>query len=198
MRSLSLCRFVPYQRCRQYHCPAVASLTAHAPRLPSARPLPPFSLVCVRRTRITMARFCCVECGLAKPDFSPTPPELRSARPREQLCNRVWALMSSKNSTCSVYGMDAFYPGVHSPSDWISCLLFGKGLERSRRSQKIAKATLLISTIPVRSKCSGGLRKLRRNRNRFLSVPECSWAEPALVFRCESRKSRRHVYPSRA
>ena len=64
--------------------------------------------------------------------------------------------------------------GCYSLKDWISCLLFGKGLERSRRSQKIAKATLLISTIPVRSKCSGGLRKLRRNRNRFLSVPECS------------------------
>ena len=51
--------------------------------------------------------------------------------------------MSTKNSACSVYGMDAFYPGVHSPSDWISCLLFGKGLERSRRSQKIAKAIRL-------------------------------------------------------
>ena len=48
--------------------------------------------------------------------------------------------MMSKNSTCSVYGMDAFYPGVHSPSDWISCLLLGKVwnvLGDRRRSKKI-------------------------------------------------------------
>ena len=56
--------------------------------------------------------------------------------------------MSSKNSACSVYGMDAFYPGVHSLNDWISCVA---SYFRELRKGKVLRCLYAAGTFPVTS-----------------------------------------------
>ena len=56
--------------------------------------------------------------------------------------------MSSKNSACSVYGMDAFYPGVHSLNDWISCVA---SYSRELRKGKVSEVVIHRRNFPCDS-----------------------------------------------
>ena len=73
--------------------------------------------------------------------------------------------MSSKNSACSVYGMDAFYPGVHSLNDWISCVA---GYSRELRKGKVSEVIIHRRNFPSDSAISRTSRLSVRERRESL------------------------------